>query len=129
MSIFNSDLLNEYKKNFRIWYRISQDDDYGGYDWIWTKGASFEGILTEDNSLTATVAGIETKTKAYGIKVRRDAPVEFKTVFQDEESGKWYIITSDEPLKSPRMSAMDMKIFSCQAYDPIDFEEDEDGES
>lgn len=129
MSIFNSDLLNEYKKTFRIWYRISQDDDYGGYDWIWTKGASFEGILTEDNSLTATVAGIETNTKAYGIKVRRNAPVEFKTVFQDEESGKWYIITSDEPLKSPRMSAMDMKIFSCQAYDPIDFEEDEDGES
>lgn len=127
MSIFNSDLLNEYKKNFRIWYRISQDDDYGGYDWVWTKGASFEGILTEDNSLTATVAGIETKTKAYGIKVRRDAPVEFKTVFQDEESGKWYIITSDEPLKSPRMSAMDMKIFSCQAYDPIDFEEEDDG--
>lgn len=127
MSIFNSDLLNEYKKNFRIWYRISQDDDYGGYNWVWTKGASFEGILTEDNSLTATVAGIETKTKAYGIKVRRDAPVEFKTVFQDEESGKWYIITSDEPLKSPRMSAMDMKIFSCQAYDPIDFEEEDDG--
>lgn len=124
MSIFNSSLLDEYKKSFRIWHRVSQDDDYGGYEWKWTAGASFEGILTEDVSLTATVAGIETKTKAYGIKVKRNAPLEFKTVFRDEESGKWYIITSDEPLKSPKMSAMDMKILSCQAYEPTDFEED-----
>jgi len=124
MSIFNSSLLDEYKKSFRIWHRVSQDDDYGGYEWKWTEGASFEGILTEDVSLTATVAGIETKTKAYGIKVKRNAPLEFKTVFRDEESGKWYIITSDEPLKSPKMSAMDMKILSCQAYEPTDFEED-----
>lgn len=124
MSIFNSSLLDEYKKSFRIWHRVSQDDDYGGYEWKWTEGTSFEGILTEDVSLTATVAGIETKTKAYGIKVKRNAPLEFKTVFRDEESGKWYIITSDEPLKSPKMSAMDMKILSCQAYEPTDFEED-----
>ena len=124
MSIFNSSLLDEYKKSFRIWHRVSQDDDYGGYEWKWTAGASFDGILTEDVSLTATVAGIETKTKAYGIKVKRNAPLEFKTVFRDEESGKWYIITSDEPLKSPKMSAMDMKILSCQAYEPTDFEED-----
>lgn len=124
MSIFNSTLLDEYKKSFRIWHRVSQDDDYGGYEWKWTEGASFDGILTEDVSLTATVAGIETKTKAYGIKVKRNAPLEFKTVFRDEESGKWYIITSDEPLKSPKMSAMDMKILSCQAYEPTDFEED-----
>lgn len=124
MSIFNSSLLDEYKKSFRIWHRVSQDDDYGGYEWKWTEGASFEGILTEDVSLTATVAGIETKTKAYGIKVKRNAPLEFKTVFRDVESGKWYIITSDEPLKSPKMSAMDMKILSCQAYEPTDFEED-----
>lgn len=124
MSIFNSSLLDEYKKSFRIWHRVSQDDDYGGYEWKWTEGASFDGILTEDVSLTATVAGIETKTKAYGIKVKRNAPLEFKTVFRDEESGKWYIITSDEPLKSPKMSAMDMKILSCQAYEPTDFEED-----
>ena len=124
MSIFNSTLLDEYKKSFRIWHRVSQDDDYGGYEWKWTAGASFDGILTEDVSLTATVAGIETKTKAYGIKVKRNAPLEFKTVFRDEESGKWYIITSDEPLKSPKMSAMDMKILSCQAYEPTDFEED-----
>ena len=124
MSIFNSTLLDEYKKSFRIWHRVSQDDDYGGYEWKWTEGASFDGILTEDVSLTATVAGIETKTKAYGIKVKRNAPLEFKTVFRDEESGKWYIITSDEPLKSPKISAMDMKILSCQAYEPTDFEED-----
>lgn len=124
MSIFNSSLLDEYKKSFRIWHRVSQDDDYGGYEWKWTEGASFEGILTEDVSLTATVAGIETKTKAYGIKVKRNAPLEFRTVFRDVESGKWYIITSDEPLKSPKMSAMDMKILSCQAYEPTDFEED-----
>lgn len=132
MSIFNSELLDEYKKSFRIWHRISQDDGYGGYKWEWTRGASFDGILTEDASLTATVAGIETKTKAYGIKVNRDAPLEFKTVFREEKDGvesDWYIITSDKPLKSPKISALDMKILSCEAYEPTDFEEDEDGDS
>lgn len=133
MNIFNSALLDEYKKSFRLWHRVSQDDDYGGYKWKWTAGASFDGILTEDASLTATVAGIETKTKVYGIKVKRDAPLEFKTVFREEKDGvggDWYIITSDKPLNSPKMSAMDMKILSCQAYEPTDFdEEDEDGDS
>lgn len=123
MSIFDSDLLNEYKKDFQIWHRISQDDDYGGYSSTWTKGATFKGILTEDTSLTATVAGQDTKTQLYGIKVKRSAPVEFKTVFQDVSDKKFYQITSGETLRSPSMSAMDMKILSCQEFDPVDFEE------
>jgi len=123
IDIFNSQLLDEYRQHFVIWHKISVDDDYGGYTSTWTKGASFDGIITEDASLTATVAGIDTKKNYYGIKVKRDAPLDFKTIFRSDKDGKWYRITSGDVLESPKMSALDMKILSCEAYDPIDWVE------
>lgn len=130
MNIFDSAILDDFKGTFRIWHRVSRDDDYGGYKWVWTKGAKFDGFLSEDASITATIASIETKQKVYGIKVKKDAPITFNTVFQEEKEGgggRWFIITSDDPLKSPKISALNMKIFSCEAYEPTDFEEEEDG--
>lgn len=123
MITFNSDLLNEYTQHFVIWHRISVDDGYGGYSSTWTKGASFDGIITEDASLTATVAGLETKKNSYGIKVKRDAPLDFKTTFRSDKDGAWYRITSGDVLDSPSISALDMKILSCEAFDPIDWTE------
>lgn len=130
IDIFSSEILEDYMRSFHIYHRVSEDDDYGGYQWKWTKGAHFDGIFSEDASLTATVAGIETKTKAYGIKVKKDTPIEFNTVFRDDETKRFFRITTDEPLKSPKISALNMKIFSCEAYEPTDFiEEDDDGDS
>lgn len=123
IDIFNSQLLDEYRQHFVIWHYIAVDDDYGGYTHQWTKGASFDGIITEDASLTATVASIEAKKNYYGIKVKRDAPLGFSTTFRSDKDGKWYRITSGEVLNSPSMSALDMKILSCEAYDPIDWVE------
>ena len=123
MSIFDSDLLDEYKKDFQIWHYVSADDDYGGYTLSWQKGATFKGILTEDTSVTATVAGIDKKTQMYGLKVKRDTPLTFNSVFQDVTGGGFYRVTSNEVLKSPSMSAMNMKILSCENYDPVDWEE------
>ena len=123
MSIFDSDLLNEYKKDFQIYHRITKDDGYGGYTSEWTAGATFKGILTEDTSLTATVAGQDKKTQLYGIKVKRNAPIEFNTVFRDVTDKTFYRITSGKPLESPSMSAMDMKILQCEGYEPTDWEE------
>lgn len=131
MSIFDSDLLNGYKRSFKLWYKVMTDDPYGGYSTTWVGGGTFDGILTEDTSLTATVAGIDKKKNFYGIKVKRDAPLEFKTVFRDVEGGTFYRVTSGDVLDSPKMSAMDMKILSCEEYEPEDWEEPEvtNGES
>ena len=98
MSIFHSELLNEYKKPFVIWHRVTQDDGYGGYTSIWTRGATFEGILTEDASLTATVAGIDQKTNYYGLKVQRSVPLEFHSIIQNLEDQKYYRVTSGDTL-------------------------------
>lgn len=122
MSIFHSELLNEYKKPFVIWHRVTQDDGYGGYTSIWTRGATFEGILTEDASLTATVAGIDQNTNYYGLKVQRAVPLEFHSIIQNLEDQKYYRVTSGDTLESPRMSAMDMKILSLEAFEPVDVE-------
>ena len=123
IDVFNSKLLDEYRQHFVIWHRIAVDDPYGGYDSQWVKGASFDGIITEDASLTATVAGLDTKKNYYGIKVKRDAPLDFQTIFRSDKDGKWYRITSGDVLKSPSISALDMKILSCEAFDPIDWTE------
>lgn len=123
MSAFKSDLLDEYKASFVIWHRISKDDAYGGYESVWTKGASFMGILTEDTSVTATIAGVDQKTNFYGIKVERTVPLEFHSIFQRVSDGKFFRITSGDVLKSPRMSALDMKILSAEEFDPVDWTE------
>jgi len=123
MSGFSSDLLNEYKSSFVIWHRVSKDDDYGGYDSIWVKGASFDGILTEDTSITATVAGIDQNKNFFGIKCERTVPLEFHTIFQRVSDGRFFRITSGEVLKSPTMSRLNMQILSAEAFDPTDWEE------
>lgn len=132
MSVFKSDLLNEYKKKFFIWHKVSKDDDYGGYESVWTRGAKFEGILTEDNSITATIAGVDTKKNFYGIKVGRDVPLVFHSIIQRVDDGKFFRIISGDVLNSPKMSALDMKILSAEEYEPTDWEEQEvidDGDS
>lgn len=123
MSIFNSDLLNEFKSAFVIWHPISTNDGYGGYVNTWTKGASFEGILTEDNSMQATVAGIETKTNYFGLKVERTVPLVFHSVVQRTSDSRFFRVTSGEVLKSPRASAMNMQILTVEEYEPSDFVE------
>lgn len=128
MSGFSSDLLNEFKEKFSIYHRITKDDDYGGYESEWVKGASFDGILTEDVSITAAIAGIDTNKNMFGLKVEKDVPLEFHSVIRKESDKRFFRITSGEVLKSPRMSRLNMKILSCEAYEPTDWNEPEEGE-
>lgn len=126
MSGFSSDLLNEFKARFAIWYRISKDDDYGGYTSEWTKGASFDGILTEDVSIQAAIAGIDTSKNMFGLKVENNVPLEYHSIIRRDSDGRFFRITSGEVLKSPRMSRLNMKILSCEAYEPTDWTEPEE---
>jgi len=137
MSIFNSDLLNEYKTAFTIWHLVSKNDSYGGYENTWTEGATFDGILSEDNSTQSVIAGIEQKTQFFGLKVEREVPLDFHSIIQRNSDGRFFRVTSGETLKSPKMSALNMRILSVEAYEPTDFPppeppkqpEQEEGES
>lgn len=131
MSGFSSDLLNEFKERFSIYHRVTRDDDYGGYTSEWIRGASFDGILTEDVSITSAIAGIDTNKNMFGLKVEKDVPLEFHSVIRKESDKRFFRITSGEVLKSPKMSRLNMKILSCEAYEPTDWNEEgeEDGNS
>ena len=75
-------------------------------------------------------AGIDTNKNMFGLKVEKDVPLEFHSVIRKESDKRFFRITSGEVLKSPRMSRLNMKILSCEAYEPTDFEDgDEDGNS
>ena len=126
MSGFSSDLLDEFKERFSIYYRITRDDDYGGYISEWIKGASFDGILTEDVSITSAIAGIDSNKNMFGLKVEKDVPLQFHSVIRKDSDKRFFRITSGEVLKSPRMSRLNMKILSCEAYEPTDWTEPEE---
>lgn len=120
---FSSDLLNEFKTKFFIWHRVSVDDGYGGYESQWTQGASFDGIISEDNSVQATIANVERNINRYGLKVANNVPLEFHSIIQRVSDGKFFRITSGDTLNSPRMSALNMRILSAEEYEPTDFDE------
>lgn len=118
MSIFDSELLNEYTKEYVFLNKAIVQDKVGGYKTIWTPGAKFDAIVTENNSTEALVASIENKTTFYGVKVERAVPLEYHTVFKRIEDGKTFRIRNADSMTTPSFSEMNMKQLEAEEYTP-----------
>lgn len=117
MSIMDSDLLNEYMSKCVFMNQSIQRDGYGGYESVWTAGADFDAVITEDLSRQATIAGLELATSFYGVKVENSVPLEFHSVFKRVSDGKTFRIRSSDVLKSPSFSPLGMKMLQAEEFD------------
>lgn len=115
MSIFDSPLIRDQIEECVILNKAIVPDGYGGYMTTYTDGAPFEAVITENNSMEAQVANIELEKTFYGVKTRRNVPLEHNTVFR-RANGATYRITASEAMDSPSFSAMDMKVLQAEEY-------------
>lgn len=118
MSIFQSDLLRDKIATCAFLNRSVTADGYGGYTTKWVPGATFEAIITENNSTEATVAGIAHKTTFYGVKTERAVPLQFHDVFIRLKDNKTFRIRNADSMTSPDFSTLDMKQLEAEEFDP-----------
>lgn len=115
MSIFDSPLIQDQLEKCVILNKAIVSDGYGGYRVTYTEGAEFDAIITENSSVEAQVAAVTTEKTFYGIKTRRNVPLEYNTVFR-RASGETYRITASQAMDSPSFSAMDMKALTAEEF-------------
>lgn len=116
MSLFPSDLLEGQTKQCVFMNRSITLDEYGSYVEAWTEGAPFDAVITENNSVEATVAGIQNKTTFYGVLVENDVPLAYMTVFKRVKDGKTFRIRNGDAMNAPSISSLNMKVLQAEEY-------------
>lgn len=115
MSIFDSPLIQDQLETCIILNKAIVLDGYGGYKTTYTNGAPFDAVITENNSIEAQVAGVNTSKTFYGVKTRREVPLEYNMVFKRAD-GTTYRISVADAMTAPSFSAMDMKVLQAEEY-------------
>ena len=126
MSIFDSPLIQDQLCACVIMDRVTSNDGYGGYKRTWKDGAGFDAIITENSSVEASVAAQMTSSTYFGVKCRRNVPLEYHTAFKRLSDGKTFRIKNSESVKTPSFSAMDMKQLEAEEFELLDEDEQEE---
>lgn len=120
MSIFESDTIQDYLTGCVFLNPAVMPDGYGGYITTWTEGAPFDAVITENSTTEAVVAGIAHKTTFYGVKVERNVPLQFHSVFKRVKDGKVFRIRVADSMNTPTFSPMDLKQLEAEEYTPTE---------
>lgn len=116
MSIFNSTLINDQVTRCVILNKVIVLDEVGGYVTRYTEGAPFEAVITENTSVEAKVAQKEHSLTFYGVKIGREVPLEYNSIFRRESDGKTFRISVDAAMNSPSFSPLNMKALQAEEF-------------
>lgn len=119
MDIFDSPLLNDQKTECVFLNKAIELDDVGGYNTVWYVGAPFDAVITENNSLEATIAGQDREKTYYGVKVKSSLPIDYHTVFMRKKDNATFRITTADAMKAPSISPLGMKQLQAEEYKPV----------
>ena len=110
-------LLLDSMESCKMLIKNIRNDGYGGYETIWTEGASFDAAIVFDLSLQAEQAEAEGVKSRYTVTTSRDLTLEFHDVFQRESDGKIFRVTSDGDDKyTPKVATMDMRQVKAEEW-------------
>lgn len=98
-------LLSEAMEDCAILDKTTTADGYGGYNTIYSVGASFKAAIVFDTSIQARVAEYEGVTSRYTVTTGRSLTLEYHDVFRRERDKKIFRVTSDGDDKFTPMSA------------------------
>ena len=93
------------------------DDGYGGYNTMWTEGATFQAAITFDSSIEARTAEKQGATSLYTITVDKAMMLDYHDAFKRVEDGKVFRVTSDGDDKfTPDSSTLDMRQVTAEEW-------------
>lgn len=120
MSIFDSPLIQDQLVGCVFLNKTIVLDEYGGYVTRYVEGAPFDAVITENTSVEAQVAGVEYSKTFYGVKTKREVPLEYHTVFKRVKDQRTFRISVADALDTPSFSALDMKALQAEEFSITD---------
>lgn len=104
--------------NYNVLNYIIVDDPHGGYSKTYSIGATFEGVLTLDDSINAQQAEKAGVTGVYTLTFDKEFNLPWHTVFcKDGDTNKAYRVTTKDENSTPSTSRLNLRQVKCEEYD------------
>lgn len=111
-------LFDAMTEQFIILDKQSVSDGEGGFDTVWSEGATINAILTLDTSMQAKRAEREGVTSVYTLTTPRDIILDFHTVLKRASDGSIFRTTTDGgDKKTPSVSTLNMAQVSAEKWE------------
>lgn len=103
---------------FRILNKSTEKDGYGGFVDTYTLGASFEAVLTLNDSINAQVAMAQGVTGVYKLTYDKALRLPWHTVFcDDDDHNRVYRVTSKDEKSTPGKSNLNLRTVNCEEWE------------
>lgn len=107
-------LLEESMKPFVIMDKTTKEDGYGGYDIVWTEGATIQAAIDVPDSALALIADKTTERKNCHVITSRTVHLQVNDVICRQQDGLFFRIQEDgADNATPSSAGLDMR--SCRA--------------
>ena len=73
--------------------KTSRSDGMGGFDYVWTEGATFEATIIKLSNPAVTVAEMQGASEQYSVVVHAGVPLDFHDVFRRVRDGAIFRVT------------------------------------
>lgn len=92
-------------------------DGQGGYDIVWTEGATIQCAPQFSTSLQARTAQAQGVSSMYTLVTKKNITLEFHDVLKRVRDGKIFRVTSDGDDKyTPPTAGLDMRVVTCEEW-------------
>jgi len=89
-------LITEAMTDCTMLDKTTRSDGQGGFERIWTDGASFKAAVIKDSSMQARIAEKQGVTELYTVTVAKGLDLDFHDVFRRESDKEIFRITSNQ---------------------------------
>lgn len=111
-------LLEAMTEDFVILDKSSVEDGEGGFESVWSEGATIKAILTLDTSMQAKRAEREGVTSVYTLTTAKDVVLEFHTVVKRLKDNSIFRVTTEGGEKvTPSVSTLNMTQVSAEKWE------------
>lgn len=103
-------LLNEAMEECVLLDKSTVSDGYGGYDVIWTDGATFDAAIRFDMSMEARIGDKQGVTSRYTVTTSKALTLQYNDYFRRVRDSKLFHVTSDgDDVFTPNSATIDMR--------------------
>lgn len=118
MSIFYSDMLNDYEERCVFVEKKRVPDGYGTSKTVWTEGSEFIALFDFDSSTEAMIASQEGFTSSYRVYVPKEADLDYHEVFKRLSDGVYFRVTGDgTDDRTPSTSDLNMRLITAERWE------------
>ena len=111
-------LLSEAMESCTLLNKTTVPDGYGGFDNVWSNGASFKAAIVLDTSMEARIGAKQGVTGLYTVTTEKALNLQYHDVFRRVSDNKIFRVTSDgDDKRTPGSATLNMRQVSAEEWD------------